>query len=97
VHLVDEHALVVSCQQIVPLSTPDHLDDVPAGAEEVRLEFLHDLAVAADRTVELLQVAVNDEGEVVELLACGQTDGAERFWFAHFAVTEECPDALFAG
>jgi hypothetical protein len=48
------------------------LDDVPAGAAEVRLQLLDDLAVAADRTVELLQVAVDDPGEVVELLAAAR-------------------------
>ena len=46
-----------------------HLDDVPAGAAEDRLELLDDLAVAAHRAVEPLQVAVDDEDQVVELLA----------------------------
>ena len=32
VHLVDEHAVHVAREQLVPLSRPDHLDDVPAGA-----------------------------------------------------------------
>ena len=69
VHLVEQHAVLVLGEQVVPLRTPDHLDHVPAGAAEGGLEFLDDLAVAADRPIEALQVAVDDEHEIVELLA----------------------------
>ena len=48
------------------------LDHVPAGAAEVGLELLDDLAVAANRAVEPLQVAVDDPDQVVELLAAGE-------------------------
>ena len=72
VHLVEQHAVLVLEQQLVPLRAPDHLDDVPARAPEVGLELLDDLAVAAHRAVEALQVAVDDEDEVVELLPAGQ-------------------------
>src|SRR6266540_1158029 len=58
-------------EQRVPVAAPDHLDDVPAGAAEGALQLLDDLAVAAHRPVEPLQVAVHDEDEVVELLAAG--------------------------
>ena len=67
--LLDEHAVDVAGEQLVPLAAPDDLDDVPAGAAEQRLELLDDLAVAAHRAVEALQVAVDDEGQVVEPLA----------------------------
>ena len=69
-----------------------HLDDVPAGAAERRFELLDDLAVAAHRAVEPLQVAVDDEDQVVELLARGQRDRAERFGLVGFAVAEKRPD-----
>ena len=69
VHLVEQHAVFVLGEQVVPLRTPDHLDHVPAGATEGGFEFLDDLAVAADRSVESLQVAVDDEHEIVELLS----------------------------
>ncbi len=69
VHLVDQHALDVPGKQVVPLTAPDHLDHVPAGAAEQPLELLDDLAVAPYRPVEPLQVAVHDEGQVVEALA----------------------------
>ncbi len=97
VHLVHQRAVDVLRQQRVPLAAPDDLDHVPARAAEVRLELLDDLAVAADRPVELLEVAVDDEGEVVELLAGGQADRAERLGLAHLAVAEEGVDLLLAG
>ena len=92
VHLVDEHAVAVVGEQRIPVAAPDDLDDVPAGAAEVRLQLLDDLAVAAHRAVEALQVAVDDEGEVVELLARGHADRAERLDLVHLAVAEERPD-----
>ena len=97
VHLVDQGAVDVLGQQGVPLATPDDLDDVPAGAAEVGLQLLDDLAVAAHRSVELLEVAVDDEREVVELLARGQADRPERLGLAHLAVAEERPHVLLAG
>src|SRR5207247_11370085 len=71
VHLVHEHAVDIPCEQLVPFAAPDDLDDVPPGAPEGRLELLDDLAVAAHRAVEALEVAVHDEDEVVEALAGG--------------------------
>ncbi len=97
VHLVDEHTVGVAGEEVVPLTSPHDLDDVPAGAAEERLQLLDDLAVAAHGPVELLQVAVDDEREVVELLAGGDADGAQGFRLAHLAVTEEGPHALAAG
>jgi hypothetical protein len=78
-------------EQRVPVAAPDDLDDVPARAAEERLELLDDLAVAAHRAVEPLQVAVDDEGEVVQLLAGGQPDRAERLGLVHLAVAAERP------
>src|ERR1700685_3522718 len=69
VHLIDEDAVHVAREQLVPLASPDHLDDVPAGAAEDALQLLDDLPVAAHRPVETLQVAVDDKREVVELFA----------------------------
>ncbi len=90
-HPFDEQAVVVLLEQRIPLAAPDHLDHVPARAAERRLELLDDLPVAADRAVETLQVAVDDEDQVVELLARAERDGAERFGFVGFAVAEERP------
>src|SRR5690606_10844998 len=80
-----------------PLTAPDDLDDVPAGAAEEALELLDDLAVAADRAVEALQVAVDDEREVVQTLLRGELQHAARLRLVHLAVAEERPDALLGG
>jgi hypothetical protein len=96
-HLVQQHAVHVAREQLVPLGTPDDLDDVPAGAAEHGFEFLDDLAVAADRAVQALQVAVDDEDEVVELLARRQRQRAQRFGLVGLAVAEERPHAGFGG
>ena len=83
---------MILLEQVVPLRAPDALDHVPAGAAEDRFELLDDLAVAAHRAVEALQVAVDHEDQVVELLARRQRDGAERFGLVGLAVAEERPD-----
>ena len=88
-HHAAQQALRVARQQRIPARAPDHLDDVPAGAEERGLELLDDLAVAAHRAVEALQVAVDDEHQVVELLAHRQRERAHRLRLVHLAVAEE--------
>jgi hypothetical protein len=94
VHLVDEHTVDVAREEIVPLASPDHLDDIPPRAAEHRLELLDDLAVATHRTIETLQIAVHDERQVVEPLACREMERAERLGLVTFAVAEEAPHAL---
>ena len=97
VHLVDEHAVLVLGEQLVPLRAPDHLDHVPAGAAEHGLELLDDLAVAAHRAVEALEVAVDDEDQVVELLAGGERDRPEGLGLVDLAVADEAPHPALAG
>ncbi len=90
-HPLGEQALVVGRQERIPVAAPQHLDDVPAGAAEDRLEVLHDLPVAAHRTIETLQVAVDDEDQVVELLARREADRTERFGLVGLTVAEKRP------
>gem|GEM_PF-3275440 len=94
VHQVHQGAVAVLGQQRVPPATPDDLDDVPAGPAEPRLELLDDLAVAADRTVEPLQVAVDDEGQVVELVVGRDMQHSAGLRLVHLTVAEERPDVL---
>ncbi len=91
-HQLAQLAVLVPGEQRVPAGAPQAFDDVPAGAAEVGFELLHDLAVAAHRPVEPLQIAVDDEDEIVELLAARQRDRAERFRLVHLAVAAEHPD-----
>ena len=55
-------------EQRVPFRSPQDLDDVPARAAKGHLQVLDDLAIPPHRPVEALQVAVDDEGQVVEFL-----------------------------
>ena len=76
-HALEQQALGVLGQQGIPVTAPDHLDDIPAGTAEHAFEFLNDLAVAAHRAIQALQIAVHHENQVVELLAPGQGDRAQ--------------------
>ena len=84
---------VVAREQRVPVAAPQQLDDVPAGAGEDGLELVDDAAVAAHRAVQPLQVAVDDEDQVVEPLARGDAQAGQRLGLVHLAVAEEAPHA----
>ena len=78
--------------QLVPVRAPDDLDHVPARAAEARFQLLDDLSVAAHRPVQPLQVAVDDEDQVVELLPRSQRDRAQRLRLVRLAVSQKGPD-----
>ena len=90
-HAADELPVAVAGEQRVPVASPDDLDGVPPRPAERRLELLDDLPVPAHRPVEPLQVAVDDEDQVVELLARGQRDGPQRLGLVGLAVAHEHP------
>ena len=96
-HPLHEEPVAILRQQRVPVAAPQALDHVPARAAEHRFELLDDLAVAAHRAVQPLEVAVDHEDQVVQLLARGQRDGAERFGLVGFAVAQERPHLRGAG
>ena len=91
-HALDEQPFMVLLEQVVPLRAPDRLDDIPASATEDGFQFLDDLTVAAHRTVEPLQIAVDDEDQVVELLARRQGNGTQGLRFIGLTIAEEGPD-----
>ena len=90
-HALQQQPIGVAHEQRLPVAAPDHLDHVPAGAAEIGLEFLDDLAVAAYRAVEPLQIAVDDKDQVVEPLASSERNRAERLRLVRLAVTHERP------
>ena len=92
IHFLDERPVHVPGKEIVPLTAPDHLDHVPARPAESRLKLLDDFPIATDRTVEALQVAVDDERQVVEALTSRHVEGTERLRFVRLAVAQERPD-----
>ena len=96
-HPLAQQPLVVACQQRVPARTPDDLDHIPAGAEKRRFQFLDNLAITPDRSVESLQVAVNNKYQVVQFFAHRHGNRTQRLRFIHFTVTEETPDLAVVG
>ena len=90
-HAGFEQPVVVPGQQRIPISPPDHFQYIPAGAAKITFQFLDDLAVAAHRAIEPLQIAIDHKNQIVETLAGGQRNRAERFRLVHLAVPHECP------
>jgi hypothetical protein len=90
-HQALEQSLLIALEQRIPARAPHHLDDIPAGAQERRLEFLDDLAVAAHRSIEALQIAIDHEDQVVEFLAHRHGQRAHRFGLVHFAIAQGTP------
>src|ERR1700738_3287280 len=91
-HALAQQTFGVALENGIPLAAPENLDDIPARAAKRRLKFLNNLAVAAHRTVEALQVAVHDENQIVELFARSERDGAEGFRFVGFTIAQEGPN-----
>src|SRR5262249_29268555 len=96
-HALQQQAAPVLLEQAVPARAPQHLDDVPTGATENALELLDNLAVATNRPVKTLEIAIDDKDQVVELLATRKRDGAERLRLIRFAVAHEGPDLAIGG
>ena len=90
-HALFQGVVGVACQEAVPTATPNHFQHIPACAAEVAFQFLDDFAVAAHRAVQTLQVAVNNENQVVQAFAGGQSDSALAFRLVHLAVAAEAP------
>ena len=65
VHEFKQCALAIHRKEFIPLAAPDHLDNVPAGATKDSFQLLNNLSVTAHWTIETLQVAVNNKGEVI--------------------------------
>ncbi|MNB95677.1 hypothetical protein D3C75_428630 [compost metagenome] len=90
-HQLFQDAVGVLGQQGIPVTAPQQLDDIPAAATEHAFQFLDDLAVAAHRAVQALQVAVHHEDQVVQAFTAGQCDGTEGFRLVALAVADEAP------
>ena len=73
-HALDQQTVAIGADETVPVAAPDHLDHIPAGAAENGFQFLNDLAIAAHRAVQPLQVAVHYEDQIVQTLARSQSD-----------------------
>ena len=94
-HAAHQSPRIIFGEKLIPLAAPDDFDDVPASSTECRFELLDDLRVASNRTVEPLQIAVHHECQIVEVLARGERDRAERFRFVDLTVAQKRPDVGF--
>src|SRR5262245_32450582 len=95
-HTADQEAIPVILNEAIPIAAPDDLDDVPSRTPENGFELLNNFAVATHRAVEALQVAVDDEDQVVEALTRCERDRTQRLGFVHLAVAEKRPDSAAA-
>ena len=96
-HALEEQAGSIEGQQAVPVGAPDHLDHVPAGPAEGRFQLVDDFSVAAHRAVQALQIAIDDEDQVVQLLAGSQRQRPHRLRFVGLAIADERPDLARRG
>src|SRR6185312_11706198 len=92
-HTLQQHARGVTRKQFVPGAAPKNLDYVPAGAAKNAFQLPNNAAVAAHWTVEPLEIAIDDEREIIELLARSHRDGAKRLRLVRFAISEKGPDS----
>ena len=96
-HDLAQSAVFIAGQQRVPIAAPDELEHIPTRTTELALELLNDLAIAANRTVESLQIAVDDKNQVIQVLSGSQAYGPHRFDFVHFAVAAKHPNLSVFG
>ena len=69
-----QQTVAVILDQAVPIAAPDDFDYIPACATENCFQLLNDLSIAAHRTIEPLQVAVDHPDQVIELFTGSQRD-----------------------
>ena len=89
---LDQQAVGVAFEQGIPVASPENFDAVPAGAAERGFQFLNDFSVAANRAVQALQIAIDDENKIVEIFARSERDRAQSLGLIRLAVSEERPD-----
>ena len=96
-HPFCEKTLVIFFNEKIPVITPENFDDIPTGTTKNSFKFLDDFTISADRSIESLQVAIDDKGEVVKLFSNGQANCSKRFRFIAFAISEERPNSVLRG
>ena len=76
-HSPAQQAIFILGEKLVPVRSPDYLDHSPACAAEHALEFLDDFAIAAHRTIQALEIAIDHKNQVIQFFAAGERNGAE--------------------
>src|SRR5580698_8356513 len=83
---------MVALKQLVPIRTPDDLDNIPTGAPKHPFKLIDDPLVPANRAIEPLQVAVDHEDQVIQFLSRTKRDRPQRVNLVCLAVTHKGPD-----
>ena len=96
-HQLEQFTAGVFTQQLIPTTAPHDFNHVPASTCEDAFQFVDDLAVTGYRTIQTLQVTVDDEAQVVQLLTGSDGDRTFRFWLIHLAVAQEGVNGLLGG
>ena len=92
-HSMTQNAVVISRQECIPATAPNHLEYLPIRAAEGTLQFLNNFAVTPNGTVQSLEIAVHHQHEIIESLACSNIDGTEYLGLIRLAVTDKTPDS----
>ena len=82
---------LIAREQRIPIRAPHQLDDIPAGAGEQAFQLLHDGAIAAHRSVQTLQIAIDHEHQIVQAFARRQRQSGQRLGFIHLAIANKGP------
>ena len=70
---------------------------MPVGAAKRPLQLLNDFSVTAHRSIEALQIAVDDNHQIVEPLSGGDIDGAQHLGLVGLTVADKAPDPRVIG
>ena len=88
----DQRPVCVACKQSIPVAAPNEFDDVPTRATKQFFQLVNDATIAAYRTIQSLQIAVDHPDQIVQAFARRECEGAHAFWLIHFPVAEDTPD-----
>lgn len=95
IHTLLQEAGFIAFKKRVPQPSPDNLEHIPASATKHAFQLLNNFTVTAHRTIQTLQVTVDNEDQIFQPLAPGEGNSAQRFRLITFAITEKGPHFTF--
>ena len=87
IHTPAKKTLRVSCQQRIPIRTPNYFYNIPTCSPEFSFKFLYNFPVTSYRPVEPLQIAVNYKNKIVQIFTRCQTNCSQGLWLICFTIT----------
>ena len=89
VHQLDQLAGSVFLQQRIPTGAPQNFDYIPACAAKHAFQLIDNFTVTNNRTIQTLQVTVDNKDQVIQFFTHSDSDSAFRFRLIHLTVTQE--------